>query len=605
MFNRYELYNHLQENLPLFPEELLDELASVPKDLQHPCSSFFQKQCLLFQAEAKKVDLKELDPQNDRSFSLYFTTGDRVLYEKEYFARRRLLSALSLLSFFYPQAHQYLADLEQLIEYILSERTWCLPAHFYDVKGQAITPEENPYHLDLFACETGLALAEILSLQGNTLSLDLQSRIYLAIETRILDPFMNPKNYYGFENSRNNWSAVCAGAIGTLSMHLLNDKKELTNILHACLSSVDVYLSSFGEDGICTEGLSYWTYGFGFFTIFAEALYRKTDGALDLFQQPKVRAIAGSQQHQYLFHNYVISFSDSDPVDFYRLGLTSFLQRTYPEIRLPELSYALDFHRDHCGRYSLNLRDFLWTIQAPHFGLSDKDSRYFKDAQWLISKTRDNALVVKGGHNAESHNHNDVGSFLYYSGQIPILCDLGAGIYDKDYFSEKRYEAFCTHAASHNLPILNGYFQKEGESSQASEISFNLLDNVDTLSMNLTSCYEDPNLTGFYRCVSHRKLDACVVLKDCITFDEPGSVVENFITELEVDFNDGYLFFKKEGKIYSRMKVPSDCEVDLHHTLHTDHYGKEILLQIIQLHTQIPKQDHILELTFESVCFEQ
>ncbi|MBN2221086.1 MAG: hypothetical protein JW708_02695, partial [Vallitaleaceae bacterium] len=301
MFNRFELFTHLEPATPLFHPRELEELLKLPQNLNHPCHSFYQKQLNELQSEIESVNLDALNPLHDKAFNLYFQTGDRLSYEKEYFARRRLLSALSLMSFFHPQDSHYLESLELLLEYLLLEKTWCLPAHFGDVYGQALSPEEHPYHLDLFACETGLALAEILSLQGNSLSLDLQSRIYLAIETRILDPFMDPKNYFGFENSLSNWSAVCAGAIGTLSLHLLDDQGELTKILHACLSSIDVYLSSFGEDGICTEGLSYWTYGFGFFTLFAQALYHKTSGKLNLFSFPKVKAIALSQQYQYLY----------------------------------------------------------------------------------------------------------------------------------------------------------------------------------------------------------------------------------------------------------------------------------------------------------------
>ena len=38
-------------------------------------------------------------------------------------------------------------------------------------------------------------------------------------------------------------------------------------------------------------------------------------------------------------------------------------------------------------------------------------------------------MAAKGGNNGESHNHNDVGSFLYLAGDEMLLTDLGAGEY--------------------------------------------------------------------------------------------------------------------------------------------------------------------------------
>ncbi len=48
-------------------------------------------------------------------------------------------------------------------------------------------------------------------------------------------------------------------------------------------------------------------------------------------------------------------------------------------------------------------------------------------------------LAAKGGHNAESHNHNDVGNFIvYYNGQ-PVIIDAGVGAYTAKTFSAERY----------------------------------------------------------------------------------------------------------------------------------------------------------------------
>ena len=47
-------------------------------------------------------------------------------------------------------------------------------------------------------------------------------------------------------------------------------------------------------------------------------------------------------------------------------------------------------------------------------------------------------LAAKGGSNAESHNHNDVGSFIAYYDSAPVLVDPSCGTYTKQTFSEGR-----------------------------------------------------------------------------------------------------------------------------------------------------------------------
>src|SRR5919202_1922411 len=47
-------------------------------------------------------------------------------------------------------------------------------------------------------------------------------------------------------------------------------------------------------------------------------------------------------------------------------------------------------------------------------------------------------LAAQGGHNAESHNHNDVGNFLVYADGKPAIIDVGVETYTAKTFSAKR-----------------------------------------------------------------------------------------------------------------------------------------------------------------------
>ena len=48
---------------------------------------------------------------------------------------------------------------------------------------------------------------------------------------------------------------------------------------------------------------------------------------------------------------------------------------------------------------------------------------WFNDIQVVTARHKDLFFAAHGGHNAESHNHNDVGDFVYYAKGEPIIID--------------------------------------------------------------------------------------------------------------------------------------------------------------------------------------
>ncbi|GFJ94351.1 hypothetical protein Prum_079930 [Phytohabitans rumicis] len=65
-------------------------------------------------------------------------------------------------------------------------------------------------------------------------------------------------------------------------------------------------------------------------------------------------------------------------------------------------------------------------------------------------------LAAKGGHNAENHNHNDVGTFIVALDGRPVLVDAGVGRYTRQTFSDRRYEIWTMRSTHHNVPEMNG-----------------------------------------------------------------------------------------------------------------------------------------------------
>jgi len=98
-------------------------------------------------------------------------------------------------------------------------------------------------------------------------------------------------------------------------------------------------------------------------------------------------------------------------------------------------------------------------------------------------------VAVQGGHNAESHNHNDVGNFIVYANGQPVIVDAGVGTYTAQTFSSRRYEMWTMQSQWHNCPLINGVMQKDGRQYKASDVSFKTTKNEVHVGMNIEQAY--------------------------------------------------------------------------------------------------------------------
>ncbi len=85
-------------------------------------------------------------------------------------------------------------------------------------------------------------------------------------------------------------------------------------------------------------------------------------------------------------------------------------------------------------------------------------------------------VAAKGGHNNESHNHNDIGEFVVYRDGLPLLIDAGVETYSRKTFSPQRYEIWTMQSAYHNLPTIDGVQQAPGEQFAARDVLYQASD---------------------------------------------------------------------------------------------------------------------------------
>jgi hypothetical protein len=145
---------------------------------------------------------------------------------------------------------------------------------------------------------------------------------------------------------------------------------------------------------------------------------------------------------------------------------------------------------------------------------ADRQPPYVRDAwlgsddlQMMMARDREGStegffLAAWGGHNAQSHNHNDVGNFLLFADGQPVFIDLGAPTYTAQTFSGRRYEIPAMQSAWHNLPTINDAFQSAGLQFAAQDVVYRANDDFAELVMDIARAWPaEAGVTSWRRTV--------------------------------------------------------------------------------------------------------
>lgn len=524
-------------------------------------------------------------------FSLYEKTGNRIQYEKVYFERRKFLAIFGMAAVIYHRKDD-IRKLENIIREICSEECWALPAHV-DRKNNS----DWKITIELFSSETAQALTEIAELLNSELSYEIQDLIDENVTKRVLKPFYSSSPPYdNWEFCEMNWNAVCAGCIGYISIYRYRYNDAM---LDACINRINqaltFYINGFSEDGVCAEGLDYWTYGMSYYVMYARRLKEHTDGRTDLLKTEKMKKIMTFQQKCYFNDGTSISFSDGSIHSHFRIGLTSYLAGNYDGVHFPDMKNAMKFEEDECFRWAPAYRDYAWTKEylennevsekkagdeTAELGNPTFESHVFESAQWMICNGENSGMAVKGGNNNEPHNHNDIGNFIYVSNGVEFLADLGAGEYCKDYFNEKRYTIFCNNSESHNVPIINNMLQMTGEEYFCTRFE---TDNEQNVVLNFGQAYEKNCIKDIERNIRFEGETGELYVSDTFSLNEnTESIQENLITKQNIFIEDNIIILTENS---SKCKIVIDDKKacpKVHVRTHLNHIGQEEKVNVIR-----------------------
>jgi hypothetical protein len=200
------------------------------------------------------------------------------------------------------------------------------------------------------------------------------------------------------------------------------------------------------------------------------------------------------------------------------------------------------------GLFDLAVYDFPNSVSQRPAGTEAKPAHqlrdWFADAGILICRPRaDNrqglGVALKGGHNAEHHNHNDVGSFVVaVAGETPLL-DPGSEVYTARTFSSRRYESQVLNSYGHPVPLVAGQLQRTGRQAEARVLKTEFTDEQDTLVLDLCSAYAVEGLQKLERTfVFSRQGRGSLTVTDEVEFASPqtfGTALVTFSPPRKID----------------------------------------------------------------------
>lgn len=473
-------------------------------------------------------------------YKLFEKTGDRLTFENAYFERRKQIFS-AVLAYILNRNKKYLPYIEEKLWEWCGLYSWELPAHFRMSGSKKENEREPEETVALFSAETAFFFAEILSIIGKEIDEFLVYRLKKEIFRRIINPYKSTS--YWWENAKMNWSSVCAGSVGAAAIYMIEDTEELSLIIHRVLKSMGAFIEAFDKDGLITEGLSYWSYGFSFYVYFAELLKERTAGKIDLLNSnSKIKKIAELPQILQFPSGNFVNFSDSGRGKW--SGDSGLFGRLEERLGVHGYNYenSLNINNDHTARWAMMVRRLLWSSfkDGTESNSIKTGSFYFDESQWLVDRRvtvqgNFTAFAAKGGNNDEPHNHNDLGHFiLHYNGE-DIFTDIGSPEYVKEYFREEtRYDFLAASSLGHSVPVINGKPQSFGKEHYADLIGYEEAESETRFALDLKKAYSCEELNSYKREFSWNYINLELIIKDSFQFSKTKNQVEEaFITAVK------------------------------------------------------------------------
>ncbi len=481
----------------------------------------------LYRSEVSKAERIAREPfvsLPDDLYLEYSKVGNRTRYENVYFAKLKAFRTLVVAECIENQGRFIEAIGQGMVSYA-ADKTWVLPAHDsgnQNFEGRQIT-------IDLFSSEVACELANADHILGTRLDQATKTLVREEVKRRIFEPYTQMvttgKPGMWWLTGTNNWNAVCLANVTSAALALLEQPSEKAFYVASAEKYIASFLKGFTDDGYCSEGIGYWNYGYGCFVRLGHILDGATAGKVDLFAMPKAKSAGMFARRMEITPGQYPAFADCGVGSRPSPNIMSYVSLRYDlaPTAWEQTGYSSMRWLDEFGVFSFAFEPSSEVPSPVEPAIRD----WFEDAGILICRGGKTAaglpvgVALKGGHNAEHHNHNDVGSYVYCVGDTMTLVDPGAEVYTRRTFSSQRYDSNVLNSFGHPVPRVANELQKTGRSAAGKVGQLDFTDNTDTLILDLASAYAVKPLQQLQRTFEFQRDTAQLTVIDTVKFDSP------------------------------------------------------------------------------------
>ncbi|MDF9797486.1 hypothetical protein OKW21_002749 [Catalinimonas alkaloidigena] len=555
-------HNFLSES---FPREKLSSLL-IPENEWHPFPKSSERQ--EWESVNKKIrsgyikKAEEALQQEWESlpatvFLEFARNGNRSNFQALRSSRRNALLDLVLGECIENQG-RFTEAIVNAVWSICEESYWGVPAHLYLQEAGPGLPDVEEPTIDLFAAETAALLAWTEYLLGDQLdevSPLIRKRLSYEFDRRVFEPFEVRDDFWwmGFDRDRhvNNWNPWINSNILTASLLHLEDPKRKSAIAHKSLRSLDNFLNHYPADGGCDEGPSYWSRAAGSLFDCLEILYSASAQRIDVYDEALIQKMGSYIYKTYIDDDYFVNFADAAALNTIQEDLVFRYGERINDSNMKALGASKASQRDveedlptddrSLGRHLYAIFNRENIEQYPVTKTPYISDAWFPDLQVMTARTEQGTpeglfLAAQGGHNAESHNHNDVGNFIVYVDGQPAIIDVGVEEYTAKTFSPQRYEIWTMQSAYHNVPTINGFMQLPGRKYAARDVKFEKNEQEVSFSLDISSAYPEEAAINFWQRDIRFVRDTWVQINDKYELDElKGEMHFTLMTAFDVE----------------------------------------------------------------------
>lgn len=466
---------------------------------------------------------------------------------------------------------KYIPAIEYTLRELISHRSWVLPAHDRNLDNFY----GRRYHVDLVASLFAQDLGQVLYMLDDKLSSDVKSAVVDSVYSRVFDPTRETLETGEGNNTwihrTDNWNSVCLNGVTGAALFLIKDVYERAYYVAAAEYYSRNSILGFTDDGYCTEGLGYFNYGFSNYIVLREELYQSTGGKIDLFKDDKIRKIAMYGVNFEIQNGVYPAFADCKigtsvmPYILWYcnqnlgLGLKKYEKEPFVEKEIEPIFAPVV------------MRSFPNTASCAAEKSSDTKvdllRQYFDRAGVLIARhpkpEQTISVALKGGNNAENHNHNDLGTFVVVKGEEMLIGDAGGPYnYAGDMWTDKRYTFKTLSSYGHPVPYIDGVCQRAGEEAYARILETDFTDKKDAFVLDLTSAYPVDGLRKLTRSFAYSRAGkGSLVVEDHIDCETPRTYESALITfgQWSLKGDDCIEIKGKTEQVKVRVETPENC----------------------------------------------